>query len=112
MNDQKGNSLAQRPAASTWMRRLVFGGLLLVLPALGVVTAFGIVPGTAPEEVDRTPVIREIALPQWNADEKDSGRYVTQERVLRGDTVAALLDRLGAHEIEGLRILPAEALQQ
>jgi murein DD-endopeptidase MepM/ murein hydrolase activator NlpD len=108
MDLQKGNSLAQRPGASTWVRQLVFGTLLLVLPALGVVTAFGIAPGTVPEDFDQARITREIALPQWSADEKDSGRYVTQERVLRGDTVAALLDRLGVRDAHALDFMRAD----
>src|SRR5258708_12786063 len=95
MTAQKTDILAQRSWLPGVARRLVFGALVLLLPALSVVTAFGIVPGTAPADVELTLVREPLDLPEPAAPVELPARFVSQERVLRGDTVAALFDRLG-----------------
>jgi len=74
-----------------------------------VLTAFGVAPGTVPEVVARRAISQEIALPSFALEAAPSQRYVTQERVLRGDTVAALFERLGIHDDEAMRFLKADA---
>jgi murein DD-endopeptidase MepM/ murein hydrolase activator NlpD len=108
MNPQKGHSVAQRPALFRLAHPVVFGVLLLLLPALTVLTAFGIAPGTAPSDVPRTWVENEVALPDWAAPAPRSERYVAQERVLPGDTVAAILDRLEVRDPKALEFLRAD----
>lgn len=109
MDAQKGDSLAQPPYRLGLAHQFVFGVLLLVLPALTVLTAFGIAPESAPEEFAQTLVREEITLPEFEPRAPPPQRYVTQERVLRGDTVAALFERLGVRDSKALDFLRVDA---
>jgi len=102
---QKGNILAQRTAAAALGRQAIFAAALLLLPALGVLTAFGIAPGTAPSDLKQESVLEPIQLPETVAVDDARQRFMSQDRVLRGDTVAALLDRLGIHDSRALEFL-------
>ena len=107
---QKGNILAQRTKGPALARQLIFGAALLVLPCLGVLTAFGIAPGTAPSDVPRQEVLEPIALPELvAAGDAAQQRFVTQERVQRGDTVAALLERLNVRDARAVDFLRTNA---
>ncbi len=100
---QKGDILAQR------IRQAVFGLALFCALPVAVVTAFGIAPGVVPIEI-RTEVVAEaIELPELPTQEPASARYVTQERVLRGDTVAALFERLCVSDAKALEALKLDA---
>jgi murein DD-endopeptidase MepM/ murein hydrolase activator NlpD len=109
MSIQKGDSLAHPPYRLGLVHQFIFGALLLVLPALTVLTAFGIAPDTAPEALPRNLVREEIKLPEFAPVAAQPQRYVTQERVLRGDTVAALFERLGIRDPKALDFLRADA---
>jgi murein DD-endopeptidase MepM/ murein hydrolase activator NlpD len=110
MSAQKGNILAQRQRRLGFVRPVIVGLLALCVTALGVVTAFGIVPGVAPSD-ENTRIVHElIDLPSWSAAEPSPAqRYVSQERVLRGDTVAALFDRLGVSDPAAFEWLKSDA---
>jgi murein DD-endopeptidase MepM/ murein hydrolase activator NlpD len=82
--------------------------MLLCLPALGVMTAFGVVPGKDVSQRTLTSVEETIALPDFGAEPSLPPRFITQERVLRGDTVAALFDRLGIRDARALDFLRAD----
>ncbi|HUR00022.1 MAG TPA: M23 family metallopeptidase [Gemmatimonadaceae bacterium] len=84
--------------------------MLLAFPALAVVTAFGIAPDTTSEHVTQSLVQHVLPLPDWApAQEEESHRYIAQERVLRGDTVAALFERLGVRDPQALEFLRNDA---
>jgi murein DD-endopeptidase MepM/ murein hydrolase activator NlpD len=83
-------------------RRLI---ALVVLPFLGVVAAFGIAPGTITEPVSRTQVVEDIALPALAPSVETDAGYWREERIQRGDTLGALLARLGAADPEALQFL-------
>lgn len=109
MSLEKADILAQRVARLRPARQLAFGFLLLVLPALGVVTAFGIAPGTAVDSLRRESIIAEIPLPEFAPQEAPAARtYVNEERVQRGDTVAALFSRLAIADDAALAFLRAD----
>jgi murein DD-endopeptidase MepM/ murein hydrolase activator NlpD len=108
MQAQKADILAQRPSRLGLVRQLVFGILLLGLPALTVLTAFGIAPGTVAGDPAPTLVRDSIDLPPIEPLPEDQQRFVSQERVLRGDTVAALFERLGIHDSRALEFLRAD----
>jgi murein DD-endopeptidase MepM/ murein hydrolase activator NlpD len=96
MNLEKVAILAQRLAGLLPVRQLAFGAALLGLPALGVVTAFGIAPGTVADTLGRSTVTVDLTLPPLaEAVAPEPQRFTNQERVLRGDTVAGLVSRLG-----------------
>ena len=107
MASEKANILAQRPIRLGLVRQLVFGGLLLVIPALTVLTAFGIAPGASSNDLHRWQE-EPLDLPDPLPAPVISNRFVTQERVLRGDTVAALLERLGVRDPKALDFLRAD----
>jgi murein DD-endopeptidase MepM/ murein hydrolase activator NlpD len=109
MTAQKGDILAQRSPASGLLRRLAFGLLLVAVPPVAVVTAFGVAPGTAPEKAELTVVRNPVALPDFAPSAAEPQRYISQERVLRGDTVAALFDRLGVSDPKAIEFLKADA---
>jgi murein DD-endopeptidase MepM/ murein hydrolase activator NlpD len=108
MNPKKGVSVAQRPALFRFAHPLAFGVLLIILAGFTVLTAFGVAPGMAPEVVAQARVEREVPLDDWAASTSKPQTYVTQERVLAGDTVAALLDRLGVHDAAALDFMRAD----
>jgi len=110
MTAQKTDILAQPLGLPGFARRAIFGILVLLVPALTVVTAFGIVPGTAPTDVELKLVREPLDLPEPAAVPADQpSRFVSQERVLRGDTVAALFDRLGVSDSKAIEFLKGDA---
>ena len=109
MHHEKANILAQRPACLNWVRQAVLGGALLCLPALAVVTAFGIAPGTSATDDELQLVSEVIPLPELGPVADLSVSFTTQERVLRGDTVAVLFDRLGVRDSRAMEFLKANA---
>lgn len=109
MTAQKTDILAQGPRLPGLVRRAIFGALVLSLPALTVVTAFGIVPGTASTGVEVALVREPLELPEMIPATEQSPRFVSQERVMRGDTVAALFDRLGVSDPKAIEFLKADA---
>lgn len=109
MLGQKGDILAQHIRGLGLGRQLILVLLLLCLPALTVVTAFGIAPGVGTSDVALTLVREPIELPETVPIAQESQRYVSQERVLRGDTVAALFERLGVSDPKALEFLKSDA---
>ena len=88
--------LARRIAGSRACRAFA----ALALSFLGVVTAFGIAPDTVTEPLKQTPVVVELALPAANPADVPVEGYWREERIQRRDTLAAVLERLGAHDPE------------
>jgi len=109
MSAQKGDSLTQHPRPIRLARRLLLGAALLLVPAVTVVTAFGIAPGTLPIDMAVTIVRDPLELPETVPAMEQAPRFVSQERVLRGDTVAALFDRLGVSDPKAIDFLKADA---
>jgi murein DD-endopeptidase MepM/ murein hydrolase activator NlpD len=108
MEREKADILAQRPAKSGWTRRLLLGSLLLLLPPMAVITAFGIAPGTEVEMADSRLIEQRLGDLQLGSEPLGAQRFASQERVLRGDTVAALFDRLGVRDADALDFLRAD----
>ena len=110
MTAEKGNILTQRPARPGRARQLAFAAVLLCLPALAVVTAFGIAPGTSPDSEARQLVAEAVPLPELAPAEDAAANFTAQDRVLRGDTVAVLLDRLGVRDGRAIEFLRGDAV--
>ena len=98
---ESGKFLVQLIAGS----RLFRAAAALVLPFAGVVAAFGIAPDTVTEPAAQTPVVLELALPAPRSGSVPTEGYWREERIQRGDTLAALLARLGAEDPEALQHL-------
>lgn len=81
-----------------WKQRLGVLALALVLPFLGVVTAFGIAPHTVTDDVVRSNVVDTLTLPTIaSKHEIEVQAYWREERVQRGDRLAGMLARLGVN---------------
>jgi murein DD-endopeptidase MepM/ murein hydrolase activator NlpD len=98
---ESGKFLVQLIAGS----RLFRAAAALVLPFVGVVAAFGIAPDTVTEPAAQTPVVLELALPAPLPGSVPAEGYWREERIQRGDTLPALLARLGAEDPEALQHL-------
>ena len=90
--------------------RVPIGRLLAVvaLMAAGVVAAFALAPDTTLETVPTQRIVRELALPSLEAGDADQG-FWREERVRRGDTLGALLARLGADDAAAQSFLTTDA---
>lgn len=108
---EKNSILSQKKPHSTHSPRLRWILALLTLPLFGVITAFGIAPNTSTNTVSVTEVAQEIALPdiQLNADsttQSDESNITWHLDVTqRGDTLAAVLDRLNIRNNEAVNYL-------
>jgi len=98
MQQGDGVILAQNLGQLIAGSRLCRVAAVLMLPFVGVVAAFGIAPDTVTDPVARTQIVQEIALPAHRAARDADEGYWREERVQRGDTLAALLARLGADD--------------
>ena len=109
MPAQKGLILSQRTPRVGPLPHLAFASALVFVPALTVLTAFGIAPGAAVDDVSRTLVSEAVPLPELAPAAAPEQRFVAQDRVLRGDTVGALLERLGVRDTRALDFMRADA---
>lgn len=77
----------------------------------GMVAAFGTAPSTDPLQVNQQTVVEQLATPQLApvTPDADTVPYVREERIQRGDTVAALLSRVGADDPAALNFLVGHA---
>ncbi|HQR05136.1 MAG: M23 family metallopeptidase [Proteobacteria bacterium] len=89
-------------------------GVVGITALIGMVTAFGTVSGGVPKKVEQRDVVEELSLTANPAPITTTESYIQEDRIRVGDTVASLLDRLGAGDdatIERLRGSPgAEAI--
>ncbi|HXF67727.1 MAG TPA: peptidoglycan DD-metalloendopeptidase family protein [Burkholderiales bacterium] len=97
--------IAQKRGAAPGKTALWRLPVLLLLPFLGVVAAFGIAPDTVTDAVTRTPVAIEVALPAPQPAAVAPAGYWREERIQRGDTLAELLARLGAEDPQAVEYL-------
>jgi len=82
--------------------------LTAIVSALGAVTAFGVAPLADIELPPIETVTESVVLGLQNPDAIDS--FVQTETIRRGDTLAALLARLGANDPEFLRFASSDPL--
>src|SRR5512144_91244 len=81
--------------------------LALVLPFVGVVTAFGIAPDTITERVEQRSVVEPLALSPIlpPSAETQAQTFWREERIQRGETQASLMERLGIEDSAALDYL-------
>ncbi len=79
------------------------------LSFFGMVTAYGIAPETSTTSIQTQTIAQEIRLPQASAQTETPQTYHLQEKVLSGESLGSLLDRLGVSEqdIQRLQSHPA-----
>jgi hypothetical protein len=109
MPAEKGDILAQRPFRTRVAQRFAAAVALIFLPPLAVVTAFGIAPDAAPVDALVSLEREKLEAPATAPATQTTPRFVSQERVLRGDTVAALFDRLGVRDAKALDFLKTDS---
>jgi hypothetical protein len=68
------------------------------LPLFGIVAAFGIAPETQTRQIPVHTVIENLQLPSAAAPSSIAGNFWHEERIQRGDTMSALLDRLNVND--------------
>lgn len=73
---------------------------LSALPLFGVVAAFGIAPDTEVQHIPVRTVIESLALPANSTQTVSNQSFWREERIQRGDTVAALLSRLDVNSAD------------
>lgn len=100
MTENKLRILSQSPSHR---RRLRFGMGVAATSFFAMVTAFGTVP-EAPPPLVTLPIDKTLA-PRLETIAAPASEYVHEERFQRGDTLGALLDRLGIDELETQRLL-------
>src|SRR5437868_2847336 len=109
MAAEKAMILAQRLFRPGRGRQLALAGLLLVVPPLAVLTAFGIAPETSVGSLNPALVRETLDLPETMAAPAQAPeRFAAQERVMRGDTVAALFERLGVRDAKAVEFIKAD----
>lgn len=94
-------------------RKIPVRGLIAaaLLPFFGMVTAYGIAPDTDTRDIPVQTLIEELVLPNA-AESLPAGQvFHHQEKVLAGETLGALLNRLGVSEQKTSRLLISPAGQ-
>lgn len=83
----------------TALRKRIFLALA-TLPFLGVVAAFGIAPDTTTENLVRETVVETLPSPEIESVDSGVFDFWREERIGRGETLPALLQRLGINAEE------------
>jgi murein DD-endopeptidase MepM/ murein hydrolase activator NlpD len=109
MRAEKADILAQPPSRPGVGRRVALAVAWVVMPALTVLTAFGIAPGSSVPGLEQARVEEAIEVPPLDPQPVPPARFTAQERVTRGDTVAALFDRLGIRDPRAMEFLRQDA---
>lgn len=78
----------------------------------GMVAAFGTAPSTLELQIAQQTVVEQLVPPVAKTDENSGEVFVREDRILRGDSVASLLARLGVQDDEAFRFLRAERATQ
>ncbi len=96
-------------------RKLPIRGILAaaLLPLFGMVTAYGIAPDTDTSDIPVQTLIENLSLPQAMGQDEVKVKQVfhLEERILSGETLGALLDRLGVSPQDSALLLSQSAAQ-
>lgn len=95
---------------SSFRTALLLGSSALVASLFAGVAAFGTV-SDSPFPPSTTP-IEQVLAPAIQVIEEDATPFVHEERFQRGDTLSALLDRLGVDDAEVTRLLADRNVMQ
>lgn len=112
MQQQKPESLTHpvTPLKRKSPMRLILAAALL--PLFGMVTAYGIAPDTDTRDIPVQTLIENLALPQVTAMQGQAAQvFHHEEKVLPGETLGALLTRLGVSPQDNALLLRQSAAQ-
>ena len=101
--------LAQKAALHGSESRLSGMVATLLMMLFGMATAFGITPGTATHPIAVLPVIEDVTQHALTPAETP-GVYTQQDQVHSGDTLAALLFRMGVDDRAALEFMRQDPL--
>ncbi len=95
-----------KTAWQTFPKRIVLAlGVLLLLPAFGLLTAFGVAPDTATEQLTRQKITETLVLPPLQSNSVATETFLALDRVQRGDSVASVLARLNVNDTAAFNYL-------
>lgn len=78
------------------------------IPLFGIVTAFGIAPNTRSfEEIQVEEVVLDLSIPDVLSETQTGHTFWHQENIRRGDTIAAILNRLDVSNQDSVDFLRA-----
>lgn len=106
---RKSNILAQKPSKQT-KKTLHWLIVLSTIPLFGFVTAFGIAPNTPSfQEIHVEEVVRDLYLPDFlpELESVSDNLFWRHEMIRRGDTIAAILDRLNINQLDKIDFMRA-----
>ena len=117
MLNNKDRILSQKLFQSERKIRLRWLVGISALPLFGVVAAFGIAPDTEVQQhITTRTVVEALALPTMQAEAEKNESFWREERIQRGDTAGALLNRLDVNSADVQSFLReaqhAQALRQ
>lgn len=112
MQQQKLESL-NHPTPPLKQKLPVRGVLIAaLLPLFGMVTAYGIAPDTDTRDVPVKTLIENLPLPQLAVPTEQAAQvFHHEERVLSGETLGALLNRLGVSPQDSALLMSQSAAQ-
>jgi murein DD-endopeptidase MepM/ murein hydrolase activator NlpD len=79
--------------------------VLFALPVFGTLTAFGVASDTQTANLERRDITESIALPAFEAHDQTEQEFRASDRVQKGDSVAAILQRLNVDDREAFNFL-------
>jgi murein DD-endopeptidase MepM/ murein hydrolase activator NlpD len=83
------------------------------LSMFGMVAAFGTAPSTLEMSGVQQTVVESLALPtSLGTDTSNEGTFVREDRIQHGDTVSALLSRLGIQDSRALAFMQSSSATQ
>jgi murein DD-endopeptidase MepM/ murein hydrolase activator NlpD len=82
-----------------------------LLPLFGMVTAYGIAPDTDTRDIHVQTLVENLALPQAASQDLAVQVFHHEEKVLSGETLGALLTRLGVSDHDNDLLLSQPAAQ-
>lgn len=98
---EKDAILSQKKPQRTRKQHIRWLLALSSLPLFGIVAAFGIAPSTLPASIPVTEVVQEISLPEVSQPalaHAESAFIWRLDDTRRGDTLAAVLDRMNVRD--------------
>lgn len=99
MYNEKTRILAQLQTMRNYRsRHLRAGAVVAGISLFGMVAAFGTAPDSAEILEHQRVVVEQLRTASGTTEAADNAFFVREERIQRGDTVAALLARLGVQD--------------
>lgn len=100
LTQKQGEHLVRMLTGTAAKRGLAAIAVLVALPIVGILTAFGVSSDSQLDSLARRDVIQSLALPNLESSvpAASAQEFRSSERIQRGDTVAALLQKLNVND--------------